>query len=49
MLNEKLYSTAFSILLYRRSAELCEANQKQQFLKTEGFSSRSTVYCNTIG
>ena len=36
-------------LAFQRSAELCEANQKRQFLKTEGFSSRNTVYCNTIG
>ena len=36
-------------LAFQRSAELCEANQKLQFLKTEGFPSRSMAYCSTMG
>ena len=36
-------------LVPQRSAELCEANQKRQFLKTEGFSSRSRGYCYRMG
>ena len=36
-------------LAFLRSAELARSIEKQSFLKTEGFSSRRTVYCYTIG
>ena len=32
-------------LVPQRSAELCEANQKRQFLKTEGFDNPRTKVC----
>ena len=35
-------------LAFQRSAELCEANQKRSFLKTEGFYSRNRYYCHTM-